>query len=104
VVAAKSVPRTAKPAEVVAAELSPPSPAAEPTVQRTSRRAKRRAAREAERVAAEQAAIAAREARLDRRAPALDKREREHVDWVKHLVSLPNDPTLASREKVSGEK
>lgn len=29
----------------------------------------------------------------------LRKREREHVDWVKHLVSIPPDPTLLTREK-----
>jgi hypothetical protein len=98
VAAAESVvPRTAKPAQVVAVEASQPSVA--PAVQPTGRRAKRRAAREAERVAAEQTAIAARDARRDRRAPALDKRELEHVDWVQHLISLPNDPTLTSRDK-----
>jgi len=37
--------------------------------------------------------------RLDRDTQRLGKREREHVDWVKHLVSIPPDPTLLTREK-----
>lgn len=37
--------------------------------------------------------------RLNRETKRLGKREREHVDWVKHLVSIPPDPTLLTREK-----
>ena len=37
--------------------------------------------------------------RLDRDTKRLGKREREHVDWVKHLVSIPPDPTLLTRDK-----
>jgi hypothetical protein len=36
---------------------------------------------------------------MERDAKAMGKREREHVDWVQHLISLPDDPTLVSRQK-----
>jgi hypothetical protein len=105
VVAAADVPRTAKPAEVVAVSVASKGT--------RGRRAQRRAAKLAEKVAAEEAALAARQARLRRRSEKamgvgeelgdaeqeLNKREKEHVDWVQHLISLPNDPTLTTRNK-----
>ena len=79
------LPRTARPAEVVAVEALP-----------KGRRARRRAAK----LAAERAAAEERLMRqIEREATTMNKREREHVDWVKHLVSLPNDPTLTTRQK-----
>ena len=60
----------------------------------------RRANRRAAKLAAERAAADERLTRqIEREAITMNKREREHVDWVKHLVSLPNDPTLTTRQK-----
>jgi hypothetical protein len=29
----------------------------------------------------------------------MGKREREHVDWLRELTNIPDDPTLMSRRK-----
>jgi hypothetical protein len=89
------LPRTSRPAEVVAVEATRPSPAAEPGEIR-GRRARRRAAK----LARERAEWEAREAKLrEEDARTMGKREREHVDWVERLVSLPDDPSLITRQK-----
>jgi hypothetical protein len=99
VAAVGSVPRTARPAEVVAVQSSGKSPATGSGPEPKGRLARRRAAKLAERRAAAEAAAAAREERLSRRAKELDKREKEHVDWVQNLVNLPADPTLTTRQR-----
>jgi len=88
-------PRTTRPVEVVAVEASRPAPdGGAPTPK--GRLARRRAAKRA----AERAEAEAQLRRLmEREATTMNKREREHVDWVKHLVSLPDDPTLTTRQK-----
>lgn len=87
------LPRTARPAEVVA--VQPSSRLADVELPR-GWRARRRAAK----LAAERAAQEERLARQrERDAESLGKREREHVAWVERLVSMPADPTLESRQK-----
>ncbi len=96
--AKKDMPRTTRPAEVVAVAATQPSLGATSAAapEPKGRRARRRAAR----LAAERAEIQARlDRQMERDAKAMGKREREHVDWVKHLVSLPDDPTLTTRRK-----
>jgi len=89
------LPRTARPAEVVAVSSSRQAPAAEPERPMT-RRERRRAAK----LAAEQAEERARlERQLERDAEKMGQGEREHVDWVKELVNVPVDPTLTTRRK-----
>jgi len=61
-----------------------------------SRRARRRAAK----LAAAQAEEAARLAKqMAEEEKSIGKREREHIDWVKHLTEVPVDPTLLTRQK-----
>jgi hypothetical protein len=70
-------------------DAAPPEP--------KGRRARKRAAKLAAERAEEQARL---EKLRERDAKVLaGKREREHVDWVQHLISLPNDPTLTTRQK-----
>jgi hypothetical protein len=89
------LPRTARPAEVVAVRSSRQTPREEPD-RPLSRRERRRAAK----IAAEQAEEQARmERQMERDAKTMGKREREHVDWVKELVNVPVDPTLTTRQK-----
>jgi hypothetical protein len=89
------LPRTARPAQVVAVQASKPSSAAESTV-KMGRRAKRRAAR----LAAERAAEEERLARQrEREEKTMGRREREHVEWFQRLSALPDDPTLTTRKK-----
>lgn len=89
------LPRTVRPAEVVAVAPSKPSAAAEPAMP-TGRRAKRRAAK----LAAERAEEEERLARQrERDAKTMGSREREHVEWLQRLSALPDDPTLVTRKK-----
>jgi hypothetical protein len=91
----ETLPRTARPAQVVAVEPSRPSPDAEPE-RPMSRRERRRAAK----LAAARAEEAARRAKqMAEEEKSIGKREREHIDWVKHLTSVPVDPTLLTRQK-----
>jgi hypothetical protein len=46
---------------------------------------------------AEEQARRAKQLELDEKT--FGKREREHVDWVTQLTSIPADPTLKSRDK-----
>jgi protein subunit release factor B len=61
-----------------------------------SRRERRRAAKLAAARAEEAARLAKQMAEEEK---SIDKREREHIDWVKHLTSVPVDPTLLTRQK-----
>jgi hypothetical protein len=89
------LPRTVRPAEVVAVKATKPSPAAEPAPPK-GRRARRRAAKLAAIRAEEEARLAKQR---ERDAKAMDSREREHVEWLQRLSSLPDDPTLVTRKK-----
>jgi hypothetical protein len=80
---------------VLAVQATRPSSDAEPGAP-TGRRARRRAAKLAAARAQEEARLAKQIALEEK---AMGKREREHVDWVKHLTSIPDDPTLVSRKK-----
>ena len=91
----ETLPRTARPAQVVAVEPSRPSADAEPE-RPMSRRERRRAAKLAAARAEEAARLAKQMAEEEK---SIDKREREHIDWVKHLTSVPVDPTLLTRQK-----
>jgi hypothetical protein len=90
--APEDLPRTARPAEVVAVHTSrTPTPADLPK----GRRARRRA----EKLAAERAEQEERLARQrERDAASMGKREREHIAWVKRLTDMPADPSL-NRDK-----
>ncbi len=90
---AKPAPAPAKPSTTAAPAQS--APAAD-TGMPKGRRARRRAAKIAAMVAEEQARRA-KQLELDEKT--MGKREREHVDWVKHLTSIPADPTLTTRQK-----
>jgi hypothetical protein len=94
-VAEGGLPRTARPAEVVAVRSSRKSTPSEPE-RALSRRERRRAAKLAAEQAEEQARL---ERQLERDAKTMGRREQEHVDWVKDLVNVPVDPTLTSRQK-----
>jgi hypothetical protein len=90
-----NLPRTTRPAQVVAVKPSRPSPDAEPALPK-GRRARRRAAK----LAAERAEQEERIARQrERDAQSLGKREREHIAWLENLTSMPADPTLTTRKK-----
>ena len=91
----ETLPRTARPAQVIAVEPSRPSPDAEPE-RPMSRRERRRAAKLAAARAEEAARLAKQMAEEEK---SIGKREREHIDWVKHLTEVPVDPTLLTRQK-----
>jgi hypothetical protein len=89
------LPRTTRPAEVVAVQATKPSPAAEPALPK-GRRARRRALKLAAIRAEEEARLAKQR---ERDAKAMGSREREHVEWLQRLSTLPDDPTLVTRKK-----
>jgi hypothetical protein len=89
------LPRTIRPAEVVAVQATKPSPAAEPALPK-GRRARRRAQKLAAIRAEEEARLAKQR---ERDAKTMGSREREHVEWLQRLSNLPDDPTLVTRKK-----